>query len=772
MHFKKGALAILLVLAMVTVAFAAILPVAAAEPEPESGEIQGFGYQSSANFAVGRATTEVRFVFTIGSLDYTKAGFVFSFESYDGDDENDIEEPEIGADGCYTVEAKAAYKTIYADGKAEPAPDGRWWVAVKVTNIPQDEFCGWIYVRAFVTDGSGTRYSEVKKTNPYAINRGTGEKVLEARGKSSTNKKSTIEDIRNIYTDVLQSGAKTFHPTQENPSGNDLYVEYSVLFNKHLSRLKASNNPYVVTSIGNSDLSKGKPLCFWSPCDNVPDSASKQTGCFEDPGNFGTVAEEDPGLYPNMVPPYGGNASTFANYPNVGGSVALDPDHTDNGCELGWHRIGLRYHEEVTNVDAVKGGALAEYYLTVSLYIDGNLVSVLCANDNLDGNNGNWDMKLYTAQWDGADGITYTDIASDRYVYIYRMKYQGTSDSDKAYCVFADAYATCGHSFVQAVEPVEYPATSYYRAEDAKTIFAPLYYRIVNDDSFPGSISVMSYNIGVYGGTSGDAMWEGRNPAKVAATILSESPDIVGLQEVNQNNNDNGWDETLNALATAGGYTRLEGEYTGRYNFEKNEILYKTSKFEKLAEETKTFRATAAEFNVSNPEDADPDISKIDRIFHYAVLKEKSTGKQILVVSAHLHYGGMEEKDHKLRRYEIRALLAWLSAQEATYPYQIVMGDMNAHYKIEDSQQGHNTMNLFKDAGFDRTNSAAVASVRGDIGGTLANGRTTRPKWIYDYILTKGNIKTAYYTVVDNPIDTNGTYPSDHVPILAKIYLR
>jgi endonuclease/exonuclease/phosphatase family metal-dependent hydrolase len=83
-------------------------------------------------------------------------------------------------------------------------------------------------------------------------------------------------------------------------------------------------------------------------------------------------------------------------------------------------------------------------------------------------------------------------------------------------------------------------------------------------------------------------------------------------------------------------------------------------------------------------------------------------------------------------------------------------------------------MELFtNDGGFARTNSAAVASVRGDIGGTLAeSGRTTRPQWIFDYILTKGNLDTAYYTVIDNPIDEGDTYPSDHVPILAKIYLR
>ena len=764
-------LSLLLILAMLSSLFAAFLPVAvSADATPANdGEIENFGGQASADFAVAHPTTAVRFVFTVGSLDYTKAGFVFSFESYGG-----VETPEVGADGCYTVEATAAYSSIVADGETIPAPDGRWWIAVKMTNIPQDEFCGWIYVRAFVTDGAGTRYSDAVKTNPYAINRESGEKVREAIGKKSgtTSSSAKIEDKRNIYTDVLQSGAKTFHPTQENPSGNDLYVEYSVLFNKHLNRLNASNKPYVVSTIGNEDLSKNKPLCYWSPCDNVSGSSCTSAGGFEDAGNFSTVAAEDPGLFPDMVPPYGGDASLFANYPHVGGSVALDPDHDDNGCESGWHRIGIRYHEEVTNVDAVKGGADAEYYLTSSLYIDGNLVSVLCATDNKD--NG-YDMKLYTAQSDGEGGITYTDIASDRYVYIYRMKYQGTSNSNPAYCVFADAYATCGHSFVQPVEHVDYPATSYYRAEDRKAIFAPVYYRIVTDDSLPPLISVMSYNVEVY-----DGGWDGRDPAKVAETILSESPDIVGLQEVNQvveknwlgvTTKNEGWDDTLNALAAAGGYTRLEGGYTGRYDFEKNEIFYKTSKFTKLAEGTKTFRQTAIDLGVPNDEDADPDVANVDRIFHYAVLQETSSGKKILVVSAHLHYGGTgagHEEDDKLRRYEIRALLAWLETQRATYPDQIVIGDMNSHYK---GGQGKVNMTIFEDDGFEMT--CKEANVKGDVGGTIVkSSRSVREEYVFDYILTKGKIDAAYYTVVDNPIDTDGKYPSDHIPIMAKIILR
>ncbi len=762
MRAKRGVLSLLLVLAMLTVAFASILSVAvSADPEPEPEEIQDLGYQSSTNFAIGGEDTDLRFLFTIGSLDYDEVGFVFSFEEYGLD-----ETPRIGETGCFKVAANTAHSVVYAGGEPQQAPNGRWWVAVKLTDIPFANYADWISVRAFVTDGAGTRYSDAVKLNVLEANRGEGKPINEAIGKKSTGASDKIEDKRNIYTDVLQSGAKTFHPTQENPTGNDLYVEYSVLFNAKLQNLRVSNNPYVVTTIGASDLSKGKPLSYWSPCDNISGSSCKTAGGFEDAGNFSTVAAEDPGLFPNMVPPYGGNSSVYANYPHVGGT---DPENP----EYGWHRIGIVYHEEVTNVNAVKGGADAEYYLTVSLYIDGNLVSVLCANDNKDTT---YDLKLYTAEPDGKGGIAYTDIASDRYLFVYRLKYRGadtaTSAENYAYCVFADAYATCGKSFVQQVErvdPVEWgPHDGGYRASNNRGMGeGDRYYRIVTDDSdFPGSISVMSYNIEVYDKDHG-TKWNGRTPGKALDTVLAEAPDIVGFQEVNDK-----WDEYLADAAASGGYTRLEGSYSGKYSWEKNEIFFKTSKFTLISEGTKTFKSAATQLHVPNTEGADEDLDTIERIFHYAVLREKSSGKKILVVNTHLHYGktGSEaQEEDKLRRYEIRTLLAWLQTQTATYPNQIVLGDTNAYFRSKNG--GKASMDLFSDAGFQRT--SATAEVKYDVGGTLVKSSySTREEYVFDYILTKGNIDTAYYTVIPNPIDVDGRYPSDHIPVLAKIYLR
>ena len=235
------------------------------------------------------------------------------------------------------------------------------------------------------------------------------------------------------------------------------------MFSEYLTTtyLRASAVPNVTSGVAQG-ASMEKELIYWDPCDAKTDYGFKAVY------NFTTLASTDPGLYPNIA------AGGLANSPHVGGTDLDNP-------EYGWHRIGIVYHEEVTNVEAVKGGANAEYYLTVSLYIDGNLVSVLCAEDNMVDA---YDLKLYTAEHDGNGGITYTDVAEtegDQSVYVYLlMNYQRVDKSNIPYCVFADAYATCGKSFVQTVEHVDLPTSSYYRADDTKSVTAPVYYRITN----------------------------------------------------------------------------------------------------------------------------------------------------------------------------------------------------------------------------------------------------------------------------------------------------
>ena len=284
-------------------------------------------------------------------------------------------------------------------------------------------------------------------------------------------------------------------------------------------------------------------------------------------------------------------------------------------------------------------------------------------------------------------------------------------------------------------------------------------------------VTAMSYNLAVYDSPSGGAGWEGRNPLVAMETVKTALPDIVGFQEVNQKETI-GWDSYLADLAAQGGYTRVAGRYTTD-NFEKNEIFFKTDKFTMIAEGTFTFKQVISNLKLSNPEGADNTIDNHGRTFHYVKLETKGTGRKVLVVDTHLHYGGTgsgHEEDDKVRRYEISALIAWLQLQVEEYPDQIVLGDMNAHYKADNPNNGGTrTMTTFLNGGFAMT--SLSAKVKGDVGGTLAvSDRKTRSEYVFDHVLTKGALGAGYYTVVDNPNDVGNSYPSDHIPVMAEIY--
>ena len=337
----------------------------------------------------------------------------------------------------------------------------------------------------------------------------------------------------------------------------------------------------------------------------------------------------------------------------------------------------------------------------------------------------------------------------------YSAKRNAISISAAAETAYLDLRDAQDETYKNAVTVDGLTKYSPYAKEQRELLFT---YR------FPYAFTVMSYNVEAY---DLEDHWEGRTPDKALETILEESPDVVGLQEINEE-----WNPKIVTFARAGGYSRLIGEYC-EDGFEKNEILFKTSKFTKIDEGTKIFKQLGAEMNIPNPENVDMEVDNHGRAFHYAVLEQKATGKKILFVNTHLHYGttgsGAEEHD-KMRRYQIRVLMEWMAEQAATYPDQIVTGDMNSNYT---SVQGGRNMKVFTDSGFAMTLQSAER--KPDVDGTItASNRTGREtRYVFDYVLTKGDFKIATYTVVDNKIDHDGeSYPSDHLPVIAKMCFK
>ena len=158
---RKKAVSLLLILAMLTVLLAALVPIVSTA---DGDEIQDFGYQAPTDYTMLDDFTNLRFVFTVPEdklPSYTAAGFVFS---------KSVAEPTVGGENCKTANATAAYRSITADGKTVEADDGRYWIAVKMTNIPQSYFDGPIYVRAFVDNGEDVTYSAATEISVWGAN--------------------------------------------------------------------------------------------------------------------------------------------------------------------------------------------------------------------------------------------------------------------------------------------------------------------------------------------------------------------------------------------------------------------------------------------------------------------------------------------------------------------------------------------------------------------------------------------------------------------------
>ena len=163
----------------------------------------------------------------------------------------------------------------------------------------------------------------------------------------------------------------------------------------------------------------------------------------------------------------------YEDYPNIGGSTTADFENLNNGHQWGWHRVQIRMHQEVKNVDALKNDEVAKktaaiYRVTVTTYFDGVAVSELYKQgraDQIFNEDGTGSNLLYTAESDGEGGIVYKDNAmltdetanNWRTIWAFKFNYTKTASGKKAYWEEADIFYTCGHDFVQKVKPVASP---------------------------------------------------------------------------------------------------------------------------------------------------------------------------------------------------------------------------------------------------------------------------------------------------------------------------
>ena len=266
------------------------------------------------------------------------------------------------------------------------------------------------------------------------------------------------------FSDIL--GDKHFYPTDEDPTGNDLLIEYSVLWNETMLDLYDTRNfdPYITARINK------EPVLLWSPMNNMDYSDCKYAGGFEWMGNFSTPISDAEVTTPATMC---GVNPNYSDYPNIGGADQANP-------EWGWHRIQVRVHQELRDEAAVKtgaaGGDAKDYVATVTVYIDG-----VAAFKLFTGTKGLQKIEdnLFTADADGNGGITYTD--GNASVVAFNINRRKAVADKTAYVVIADINVTCGKDFVQRVEKAVDPEDGLFEVADGVELNAPIYYRLVEN---------------------------------------------------------------------------------------------------------------------------------------------------------------------------------------------------------------------------------------------------------------------------------------------------
>ena len=420
---RKKAVSLLLILAMLTVLLAALVPIVSTA---DGDEIQDFGYQAPKDYSMIDATSNLRFVFTVSAeklAGYTSVGFVFSKT----DDTPSIEE------GCATHPATTVYRSITADGRKQDAPDGRYWVAVKLTNIPRSYFDGTIYVRAFVTDGEGTRYSSTESISVWGANaieyhsnwdietRNASDYSIQNPDYSGNNDYKTFGIKKDVRT--LWSGSNRYFPKDTNNyAGNDLLIEFSFLYNDTMSN--ASDGTLTVMYIQNNNVF----------------NINLKTGLISNNERSGDVV-----LY---------KADDSGNIP-IGG--------------YGWHRFGVRIHQNPINANGVE-----DYQIVATAYLDGEKILEVDKTAYAKTKTGDYTGKLFNLE-PYTNRMIYDKVSKkcDAYVMIEKIY---KSSANPGYLVLQDLSFSCGQTFKQQVAKVADPVSQTYKTTDGNTLTAKVYF--------------------------------------------------------------------------------------------------------------------------------------------------------------------------------------------------------------------------------------------------------------------------------------------------------
>lgn len=253
------------------------------------------------------------------------------------------------------------------------------------------------------------------------------------------------------------------------------------------------------------------------------------------------------------------------------------------------------------------------------------------------------------------------------------------------------------------------------------------------------NITIMSANVRTWSPLDiGTKSWFYRADLQIE-NISSVSPDIIGFQEVTAMH----YKFLTNALK---GYDNVIQYRTDSKFAEACPVFYRSDRFD--------LKDKGSFWLSETPEVQSKDWgSACYRICSYAVLTDKSSGKDFVVFNTHL--------DHISDEARINGINVVLDKiqQFGSLP-SIIMGDFNAD---EESETYAATTALFDDAKYQTENTDSGATYQG-WGANLDD-----PNIDY-FMISKTGIKVNKYKIVNNTYD--GAYPSDHFAIMLNINLE
>lgn len=258
----------------------------------------------------------------------------------------------------------------------------------------------------------------------------------------------------------------------------------------------------------------------------------------------------------------------------------------------------------------------------------------------------------------------------------------------------------------------------------------------LTDDS---CITVVSANVRCYTtGDRGKKNWYYRAPFMVQ-TLIDAKADIIGLQECMKIH----YDCIAPALQ---GYGSFIDYREGGKCPEGCPIFYNLAKFELESKGTFWLSETPERISVSWG-------AACYRICSYALLRQKSDGKQLAVFNTHL--------DHVSEEARIKGVQLIMEKLQAFGGMPcVIMGDFNDY---ESSATYREMTRLFDDAKY-RTQDT-------DRGATYHDyGKQTDGENIDYFLVSEAGVEVLQYRVIRTVYD--GVYPSDHFPIRLKMRLQ